>query len=98
MALIRHVSCPVAGVAQVLPPDGADHGGNWSWEIVNPTGSGGQVELVDDPSKAIGVGRPLAAGATFVTVADGAEEVWALGPATGSPVIVIVTGTEHAAV
>lgn len=94
MSVIRRVSVPVAGNAKVIPPDGRDHAGRWQWTVVNPTGSGGAVELVDDPTKALGQGFPMAAGATpYQTVAAADDAVWALGPATGSPVVVFVLGT-----
>jgi hypothetical protein len=92
--VIRRVSVPVAGNAKVIPPDGRDHDGQWHWEVLNPTGSGGAVELVDDPSKALGTGKPLAAGAAHGPVLAKNDSVWALGPASGSPVVVIVTGVQ----
>lgn len=93
MSLIRRVSCPAAAATQVIPPV-ADRAGKYSWTVINPTGSGGQVELVDDPTKAIGQGFPMAAGAVPYTTIARADQVWALGPASGAPVVVIVLGTD----
>jgi hypothetical protein len=93
MSIIRRVSIPVAGTVQLIPPDGKHRDGQYQWTVINPTGSGGQVELVDDAGKTIGAGLPLAAGATPWQTLGRDETVYAAGPASGSAVSVIVTGT-----
>ena len=81
----------------VIPPDGKDRSGRYQWQVINPAGSGGTVELVDDPTKALGQGEPLAPGAApFTAVMAGNDQLWALGPASGTPVVVEVVGTEYA--
>jgi hypothetical protein len=95
MCLIRRVSVPAGETVKLIPPDGNDHSGAFKWEVLNPTGSGGAIELVDAADKSIGDGRPLAAGSEWDTLARDTS-VFAAGPASGSAVVVIVTGTSYA--
>lgn len=87
------VSVPAGQTAQVIPPDGKDRPGQFQWEIVNPTGSGGAVELVDAASKTVGGGRPVAAGANWQGLGRDLT-MWAANGG-GSAVVVIVTGTAY---
>lgn len=92
--MIRRVSVAAGDTVKIIPPDGNDHSGAFKWTVLNPTGSGGTVELVDSPDKTIGGGRPLAAGSEWDTLARDSS-VFAAGPVSGSAVVVIVTGTSY---
>lgn len=91
--IAARVTIPADGTAiRVAPPHAKLSVGRWQWTVTN-TDSANGCELVASDTQDAGTGYPLAHGASWSSVANGTEQVWAL-TASGSAVVVAVTGTQ----